>query len=611
MGGGSSTSDTEGAPYSSNADDKTVHEAYLWPFYDAVKAGAGAIMCAMNKVNGTLSCENSAILQKLLKTELAFPGMVYPDVNGQSTAFGSANGGLDYGSSSIWSNTTMTAGLANGTLTEARLDDMVIRNVIGAYKVGLDNHKQPSQASAGDKVVSKQMRAQHAQLIRQQGANSMVLLKNTDNALPLKDPGVMAIFGAHAGSVMGGPNAAFSVSGSGPVYQGHLGTGTGSAAASMQYLITPQMSLTFRAAEDGSMIRYILNDTYTSTSTGGFGGGGNGGAPSGMGNSTSGPSGATPSTGASSNSSDTSGGSDSQSAINAQVQTGTGISPSIDGYAESSDTCIVFLNALAGEGADRTELTNTDQDTLVTQVASNCNNTVVVINSVGPRLMDAWIENENVTAVLYGSLLGQQSGNSIMDVLYGDVNPNGKLVYTIAKNESDYNVKICETAQCDFTEGVYIDYKYFDAKNVTPRYEFGYGLSYTTFLYGDVSVQAKAIKSGPATGVLSVGGRKDLWDELVTVSTAITNSGSVNGAEVAQLYLGYPAAADQPIRALRGFDKLSLKKGEKKQANFALRRRDISFWDTAAQEWSVAEGGYTVYVGSSSRDLRAQATFTV
>jgi len=131
------------------------------------------------------------------------------------------------------------------------------------------------------------------------------------------------------------------------------------------------------------------------------------------------------------------------------------VTSSISTYAENTDACIVFLNALAGEGADRTELYNVDQDNLVKSVAENCNNTIAVINTIGARLVDQWIENDNITAVVYGSLLGQESGNSIVDVLYGDVNPSGRLIYTIAKNESDYNVDLCYTAQCNFTEGTF------------------------------------------------------------------------------------------------------------------------------------------------------------
>jgi beta-glucosidase len=131
--------------YSSNADDKTIHELYLWPFVDAVRAGMGAVMCAMNRVNSTLACENQKLLSGLLKTELGFPGFVLPDVNSQSTAFGSANAGLDYGSSSYWTTTVLEAGIANGSFSEARLDDMVVRNTIGYFYAGLDNGKQPPE----------------------------------------------------------------------------------------------------------------------------------------------------------------------------------------------------------------------------------------------------------------------------------------------------------------------------------------------------------------------------------------------------------------------------------------------------------------------------------
>lgn len=400
----SSESDSGSAPYSSNADDKTLHETYLWPFYDAVKHGLGAVMCAMTKVNGTLSCQNSDLLMKHLKTELGFPGLVWPDTNGQSSALESAVNGEDYGSSSIWSTSTMETLLSNGSLSEARLDDMAVRNLMGYYYVNLDNGLQPEEQSE-DAYVD--VRGNHSKLIRENGAKSMALLKNK-NALPLRKPRVMSVFGAHAGPVLGGPNTAMDIEGSGPTYQGHLATGTGSAQASLPYLVPPYVALTNRIIEDGTMMRWVLNDTYSSSSTSGL----------------------------------ITEGTDS-----------TAVDPSFADYATNSDACLVFLNALSGEGADRTELYNDDQDTMVNTVADNCNNTIVIINTVGPRLMDQWIEHDNVTAVLYGSLLGQESGNSIVDILYGDVNPSGRLIHTIAKNESDYNVKICYTAQCNFTEG--------------------------------------------------------------------------------------------------------------------------------------------------------------
>ncbi|TVY30319.1 putative beta-glucosidase D [Lachnellula hyalina] len=558
--------------YTSNADDKTLHETYLFPFYDAVKSGMAGMMCAMSRVNGTQACENSYLLNTILKTELGFPGIVFPDADGQFTAFGSANGGEDYGSSSLWTD-TLVAGITNGSFTKARLDDMAIRNVIPYYYADLDNGLQPNLSYATDYV---DVRANHSAIIRQVGSASLSLLKNVNNALPLSKPKSLAIFGANAGPVMGGPGIGFSVSGTDSTYQGHLAGGSGSGTSTFPYLVTPHDALLLRAIDDGTVFRWIMNDTGYASSSGGMG---------------------------------SMGGSSSKST---GFGSGTNSAVSFTSYATDMEVCIVFLNAYSGEGLDRTELYNTDQDDLVISIASECNNTMVVLNTVGARLMDAWIENENVTAVVYGGLLGQNSGYSIADVLYGDVNPSGRLAYTIAKNESDYNVGICLTEVCEFTEGNYIDYKYFDSYNVTPRFEFGFGLSYTTFSYSDITVtQTAALNSTYATGTLSVGGREDLWTDIVNVTALISNTGSIDGHEVAQLYVSFPAAAAQPVRQLRGFERVLVGAGDDEAVSFALRRRDLSYWDVAAQEWAVAPGTYNFTVGASSRDLRLSATLDI
>lgn len=559
----SSSSSSSGVPYSSNADSKTLHETYLWSFYDAVHSGIGGVMCAMTKVNHTLSCESSSLLMDLLKTELGFPGLVYPDTNGQQHALASVNGGLDYGSSSLWSTSAIEGYLRKHNMTEARLNDMAIRNLIGYYHVNLDNGTQPSTAEQ-DAYVD--VRGNHAKLIRSNGAKSLALLKNKNNALPLNKPHKMAIFGSNARAIVAGPNMEFGVQGSGPTFDGHLATDSGSGQGSLPYLITPEIALTIKASQDGTMLRWVANDTYSASSG---------------------------------------------STLVVKGSDTTSVTPSISNYASNMDVCLVFINALAGEGADRTELYNDDQDALINEVADNCANTVVVINSVGARLVDQWIEHENVTALVYGSLLGQESGNSIIDVLYGDVNPSGRLIYTIAKNESDYNVGICETYNCNFTEGNYIDYRYFDAYNVTPRYEFGYGLSYTNFTYDNLKVDGPKSLFKYPTGKLSVGGYEDLWDVVSKISATVRNTGSVDGAEVPQLYISYPKAAQQPLRQLRGFENVEIKSGDQSRVEFELRRRDISYWDVKAQKWAVAPGTYKVYVGASSRDLRLHDTFSV
>lgn len=218
--------------------------------------------------------------------------------------------------------------------------------------------------------------------------------------------------------------------------------------------------------------------------------------------------------------------------------------------------------------------------------------------------------------ILYSGLLGEQSGNAIADVLYGTVNPSGKLAYTLAASADDYPIDVCDTSDCDFIEGVYLDYRYFDAHNLTVSYPFGHGLSYTTFTYDTSSASATvtnatALASRYPTGALALGGPSDLWDEVVSVTASLSNTGSRAGAEVAQLYLTFPAEATQPGRILRGFEKINLAPGASETVTFPLLRRDVSYWDVVAQQWAVANGTYTVSVGASSRDIKATTTFTV
>ncbi|OHF04312.1 hypothetical protein CORC01_00651 [Colletotrichum orchidophilum] len=564
------TSATTTSVYSSNADDKTIHELYSWPFADGVQAGMMAVMCGMTRVNGTLSCENNKLVSKLLKKEFGFLGLVFPDVNSQATSYGSANAGLDYGSSTFWTEDILNAGIKNGSFTQARLDDMVVRNVIGYYYVGLDDGKQPSMAPTTE---YRDVRGNHSKLIRQVAGESIVLLKNSNApglGLPLQKPRTISLFGAHAGPALVGPNQGFTVQGAASdVYQGHLVSGIASGALSLPYLVTPFQALTQRAIDDNSMIWWLMNNTYTS-------------------NTVPGP-------------------------FNSLGE-GTALTPSYTNYAENSEVCIAFINAYSGEGGDRRRLYDDDQDAMITTVASNCKNTVVVVNAAGPRILDAWIDHENITAVLYSGLLGQESGNAIADVLYGDVNPSGKLTHTIAKKADDYPVSICYTEDCNFTEGVFIDYRYFDSKNKTVRYPFGHGLSYTTFAYGKVDAKVTnqtAADSKYPTGTLVPGGEEDLFEEVISVKTNIKNDGGIQGAEVAQLYISFPTEAAQPPRILRGFEKINLAPGAAGDVTFSVRRRDVSYWDTAAQKWAIARGKYTFSVGSSSRDIRASADITI
>jgi beta-glucosidase len=289
---------------------------------------------------------------------------------------------------------------------------------------------------------------------------------------------------------------------------------------------------------------------------------------------------------------------------------------SVDG---ASDACLVFINAFASEGIDRVGVHDDYSDALVNNIADICNNTIVVIHNAGPRLVDQFIDHPNVTAVIFAHLPGQDSGRGLVSVLYGKSAPSGKLPYTVAMNESQYGSLFAPSQpegifslfpQCNFSEGVFIDYRQFDAMNITPRYEFGFGLSYTTFGYSNLAISKRsdaATATYPSGAVLE-GGAQDLWDVLATVTADVTNTGSVDGAEVAQLYVGIPGG---PAKQLRGYSKVNIAPGSTATVEFDLQRRDLSEWDVGAQAWKLQNGAYQIYVGASSRILPLTGTLTI
>lgn len=281
--------------------------------------------------------------------------------------------------------------------------------------------------------------------------------------------------------------------------------------------------------------------------------------------------------------------------------------PNVNG---ASDVCLVFINAMATEGWDRDGLRDDFSDGLVLNVARQCANTIVVIHAAGIRLVDQWIEHPNVTATVIAHLPGQDSGEALVQLLYGEAEFSGRLPYTLARNESDYGDVLfpCGLAspddispQCDFDEGSYLDYRAFDAADITPRFEFGFGLTYTTFSYADLTLQTWNL--APDTPCSPQG----LWDTVGVVTATVRNTGSRSGEEVAQLYLQIPGG---PPRQLRGFEKVRLAPGEEATVRFELERRDLAGWDVHRQAWVVPQGEFGVFVGASSRDLPLESWFT-
>ena len=229
-----------------------------------------------------------------------------------------------------------------------------------------------------------------------------------------------------------------------------------------------------------------------------------------------------------------------------------------------------------------------------------------------------WAANDNVTAILSAHYPGEEIGNVVVDVLWGKQEPSGRLPYTIPRLESDYGPPIVDmTGQTtepstNFTEGQLIDYKHFDAHNIEPLYEFGFGLSYTEFeLSQNLDVKFKPdLQKSPDQSLGKVpGGWKDLWNEVATVSVEIENVGKHAGSVIPQLDLPFPqdqTPSGTPVRVLRGFAKSFLQPRSVENMTFSLNRRDVSFWDIDVQEWMIPDGSFTFSVGFSSRNLRVE-----
>ena len=290
------------------------------------------------------------------------------------------------------------------------------------------------------------------------------------------------------------------------------------------------------------------------------------------------------------------------------------------------EVCLVFLKTYVTEGFDRTSYdVNSNGSAVVENVASFCNNTIVITHSGGINVMD-WADNENVTAIIAAHLPGQEIGNSIVDVLYGAVNPSSHLPFTIAYDGSDYNTHIANFTgttdvnawQSNFTEGLLIDYRYFDYANITPRYEFGFGLSYTNFSISDLNVTTietnVSAQPLPVSGIPPPGGNPDLYTSLLTVTVTVTNTGSVAGATVPQVYVAPPQSgvpSGTPPQALRGFEKVYLQPNGSATLTFDILRRDLSYWDIITQEWLIPAGTFDIRVGFSSRDITVTSSVTL
>ncbi|KAJ6552874.1 beta-glucosidase [Mycena capillaripes] len=537
---------------SSTVDDRTQHELYALPFLRSVQANVASVMCAsshseLNKINrslfhrcinGSFACENDKMLNGVLKTEYGFQGYWWAT---HSTL--AINAGLDVrdittGSGTTYFGTNLVNAVNSGS-------DMATRILAAWYLVGQDSGYPAVNFDAWNNAASFNqhinVQSNHATLIRQIDAASTVLLKN-NGILPLKAPKTIGIIGNGATNSSKGPNGYADRGGD----DGVLAIGWGSGTANFPYLTSPLSAIQTRSASDGTVVSSSTSDTD----------------------------------------------------LTGAKNTATG-----------KDVALVFITADSGEGyitvegnaGDRNSLSAWHSgDALVAAVAAANTKTIVVVNSVGPINMEAWITNAN--------------GNGLVDILYGAYNPSARLPYTIGKSITDYSAQVIvnqagSITPIPYNEGIFIDYRHFDQAAIAPRFEFGFGLSYTTFTYSGLAVSGSTAggtrQSGPGSAL-------DPWlhNPVVTVSFTVHNNGTLAGNEVPQLYLTFPASANSAPKNLKGFDSVFVGVGQSVSVSMTLSRFDFSTWNVATQRWEVVTGTTTISIGASSRDIRLTGTIT-
>ena len=259
---------------------------------------------------------------------------------------------------------------------------------------------------------------------------------------------------------------------------------------------------------------------------------------------------------------------------------------------DAAVVCIGLSSDFEGEDKDRPDMNLPgDQAHLVESVLAANPRTVVVFIGGSPVVMEPWVNQ--VPAVLCAWYPGQECGHALADVLFGDVNPSGKMPVTFPKRLEDnpsYGNYPGSDGVENYEEGLLVGYRHYDTKNVEPQFPFGHGLSYTEFKYDHLKIDSR--------------------NRVVTFD--VKNTGKRAGKEVAQLYIGDPqCSVGRPVRELKAFQKIALAPGERKTVRFQLDDRALSFYDTANRRWTAEPGDFDVLVGSSSRDIRLKGTLTV
>ncbi len=268
--------------------------------------------------------------------------------------------------------------------------------------------------------------------------------------------------------------------------------------------------------------------------------------------------------------------------------------------AKNADVALLFIgltDEYETEGNDRKHLNIPELHNKLVEEVLKVNKNVVVVLSGGAAIEMPWADK--VPSILNMFLTGQAGGSAVCDILFGNVNPSGKLAETYPMALSDnasYNYFPGTPVSVEYREGIYVGYKYYDTAKKEVRFPFGHGLSYTTFEYSDIKVSADKIKDA----------------DSVTVSFKIKNTGAVDGAEIAQVYVSdVESTIYRPVKELKGFKKVFLKAGEEKEVEITLDKRAFAYYNVNLHDWHVESGDFRILVGASSRDIKLEASVYV
>ncbi|MFZ5987586.1 MAG: glycoside hydrolase family 3 C-terminal domain-containing protein [Bacillota bacterium] len=489
-------------------DERTLREIYLASFEGAVKKSQPwTVMCAYNKVNGDYCSENKLLLTDILKDEWKHEGFVMSDwgaVNDRTAAL-AAGLELEMPSSRGIRDKEIVEAVKAGVLSESVLDKAVERLLTVIFKA-VDNKKENQTYD----------REAHHRLAREVARESMVLLKNEHNILPLKREGTIALIGAFAKypRIQGGGSSHIN-----PAKKDDIFEEIGKSAGGAKVLYAQG----YKVESDDIDKRLIEEAKET---------------------------------------------------------------------AARSDVAIVFAglpDRYESEGYDRSHLNIPENHrNLIESVAEVQENVIVVLSNGSPIEMP-WIDK--VKAVLEAYLGGQALGGAIADILFGDANPSGKLAETFPKKLSHNPSYLNFPGEGDtvqYKEGLFVGYRYYDAKDIEPLFPFGYGLSYTNFEYSNITLDKKEISD----------------TDTLKVTVRVRNTGKMTGKEVVQLYVrDVVSTVIRPKKELKGFEKIELAPGEEKTLVFTLDKRAFAYYNVEIKDWHVESGDFEIQIGKSSKDI--------